>query len=61
MARVAAEAVPVKLPVTLPIKLVAVMIPDVFIFCVILPEVSPTIMSPDLIGKTIETLPEYSE
>ena len=32
MARVAAEAVPVRLPVTLPIKLVAVMMPDVFIF-----------------------------
>ena len=61
MARVAAEAVPVRLPVTLPIKFVAVIIPDVFMFCVILPEVSPTITSPDLIGRTIETLPEYSE
>ena len=52
---------PVAFPVTLPTKLVAVIIPVVFIFWVMLPEVSPTITSPDLIGKTTETLPEYSE
>ena len=61
MARVAAEAVPVRLPVTLPTKDEAVIDPLVFIVCVIAPDVSPTITSPDLIGKTIETLPEYSE
>ena len=49
------DAFPVTLPVILPIKLVAVMIPVVFIFWVILPEESPTITSPDLIGRTMET------
>ena len=41
MARVADEAVPSKLPVTLPIKDEAVIDPLVFIVCVIAPDVSP--------------------
>ena len=61
MARVADEAVPSKLPVTLPTKDEAVIDPLVFIVCVIAPDVSPTITSPDLVGRTTETLPEYSE
>ena len=61
MARVATEAVPSKLPVTLPIKDEAVIDPLVFIFCVIALDVSPTIKSPDIIGKITDGLPEYSE
>ena len=52
---------PVAFPVTLPTKDEAVIDPLVFIVCVIAPDVSPTITSPDLVGRTTETLPEYSE
>ena len=55
------SAFPVILPVKLPTKDEAVIDPLVFIVCVIAPDVSPTIISPDLVGRTTETLPEYSE
>ena len=61
VARVALPALPDTLPVTLPTKDEAVIDPLVFIFCVMALDVSSTIKSPDIMGKTTDGLPEYSE